>query len=100
MPIRRTTFRPTYEHGGVQRKLTARITIEKGNVGGRGAFIACIVVGHSGSRGGARIVKQTQTCDSGRNPRLALGRVFEKLAQQMKWRGEHGRGAFARYGRK
>lgn len=104
MPIRLTTFRPTYKHGKyVARKLTARITIEKGNLGNprRGVFVACITVGHSGQRGGARVVKQTQTCDEGRNPRLALARAFEKLAQQMKWRGEHGRGAFARYkGRK
>lgn len=82
----------------IERRISARVTISKGNVTGIGAtFVACVFVGLPGYRQGAEHSKQSSTCDSGRNPRLALANAFAKLGQEMKWRGEHGRGAFARY---
>ena len=96
MPLSRSRFY-TRRH---LRKIGARITIDKAQVAGRATFVACVNVGRAGQRGGAVAVKQTATCDSGRNPRLAVANAFAKLSQQMKWRGEHGRGAFASYRRK
>jgi hypothetical protein len=97
MPIRRKT----YQEGRAQRKLSSSVTIYRGNLGmegsRRGVFVACIRIGESGLRHGASIGKLNRTCDSGRNPRLALANALAKLAGHMKHRGEHGRGAFARY---
>jgi len=92
-----------FTRGNTQRKVSARITIEKSL--GRdgmlaGAFIACIRVGKSGWYHGASIRKQNVTCEFGKNPRLALSRAFTKLGKELKWRGEHGRGAFAGHRRK
>ena len=91
--ISRSKFKTT----GPVRRVTSRVTIEKGNVTGRASFVACVSVGRPGFRGGRAytLPKPSGACAAGRNPRLALANALTKAGVALHHRGEHGRGAFA-----